>query len=109
MTYDLIAHLKRQRAFSIATFGPGARTNGVCDHIAKEIAEIKAAPDDVEEWVDLILLSLDGAWRAGFTPEQIAEAMEAKQSKNENRVWPDWRTADPEKAIEHVKKPQQKS
>ncbi|MGB0683384.1 MAG: dATP/dGTP pyrophosphohydrolase domain-containing protein [Magnetovibrionaceae bacterium] len=100
---DLIAHLKRQRAFSKATFGPGARTQGVIDHIRKELDEIEANPEDITEWVDVILLALDGAWRAGYSPESIVEAMEFKQSINEERDWPDWRTADPTKAIEHVR------
>jgi hypothetical protein len=101
--FDLIAHLYRQRAFSRATFGPGARTQGVLDHIRKETVEVERAPQDLSEWVDLILLSMDGAWRAGFSPEQIAEGIQAKQTKNEGRDWPDWRTADPGKAIEHVR------
>ena len=102
-SFDLVAHLHRQRDFSERTFGPGARTTGVIDHIRKELSEIESQPDDVSEWVDVILLALDGAWRAGFSPEQIAEAIAAKQAKNEARQWPDWRTADPEKAIEHIK------
>ncbi len=102
-TFDLVAHLRRQREFSERTFGPGTRTDGVIDHIRKELAEIEAKPDDVSEWVDVILLALDGAWRAGFSPEQIAQAISAKQSKNEARTWPDWRTAEPGKAIEHVR------
>ena len=57
--------------------------------------------EDLYEWIDIVLLALDGAWRAGYSPATIAEALEAKQSKNENREWPDWRTADPNKAIEH--------
>jgi hypothetical protein len=81
-TFDLVAHLKRQRAFSRATFGPGARTKGVLDHIRKECAEVEKAPVDLSEWVDLILLALDGAWRAGHDPAAIAEAIEIKQSKN---------------------------
>ncbi|UNJ22077.1 pyrophosphohydrolase [Microcystis phage vB_MweS-yong2] len=101
--FDLIAHLHRQRAFSEKTFGPGARTKGVIDHIRKELAEIEAAPADIEEWVDVIILAFDGAWRAGWEPERIVEAIVAKQTKNEARQWPDWRTADPEKAIEHVR------
>ncbi|TDR82152.1 dATP/dGTP pyrophosphohydrolase domain-containing protein [Paludibacterium purpuratum] len=101
--FDLIAHLHRQRAFSEKTFGPGARTAGVCDHIRKELIEVEASPNDVTEWADVILLAFDGAWRAGFTPEEIAAALGAKQTKNEARTWPDWRTADPNKAIEHVK------
>lgn len=102
-TFDLIAHLHRQREFSEHTFGPGARTAGVIDHIRKELNEIEAKPDDVSEWVDVILLALDGAWRAGFSPEQIAQAIAAKQERNESRKWPDWRTAEPGKAIEHVR------
>ena len=101
--FDLVAHLTRQREFSLKTFGPGARTKGVIDHIRKELAEIEAQPDDIEEWVDVIILAFDGAWRAGWEPAKIVEAIVAKQKKNEARQWPDWRTADPEKAIEHVR------
>lgn len=100
-TWDLIQHLERQRAFSLKTFGPGTRTAGVCDHIRKELNEIAAKPDDLMEWVDVILLALDGAWRAGHEPVAIAAALTHKQGRNESRVWPDWRTADPNKAIEH--------
>lgn len=102
-TYDIIAHITRQRAFSERTFGPGIRTAGVCDHIRKELREIEADPTDLEEWADVILLALDGAWRMGASPEQIASAIEAKLTKNENRKWPDWRTVEPGKAIEHVR------
>jgi Protein of unknown function (DUF550) len=101
--FDLVAHLYRQRDFSARTFGPGARTEGVLNHIRKELVEVEAAPSDVTEWADLVLLSLDGAWRAGHTPEAIAQAIQDKQGVNEQRVWPDWRTADPTKAIEHVR------
>lgn len=100
-TFNLAAHLHRQRAFSLKTFGPGARTKGVVDHISKELAEIEANPADIEEWVDVILLAFDGAWRAGWQPDDIIRAIVAKQTKNEARKWPDWRTAAPDKAIEH--------
>lgn len=99
--FDLISHLRRQSAFSARTFGPGARVEGVTDHIAKELIEVKASGGALSEWVDVIILGLDGAWRSGATPEQIVAAIEAKQTKNEGRKWPDWRTADPSKAIEH--------
>jgi hypothetical protein len=98
---DLVQHLHRQRAFSLKTFGPGNRTKGVIDHITKELKEIEADPSDLYEWVDLVLLALDGAWRAGHPPEAIANAISDKQTRNEARKWPDWRTADPDKAIEH--------
>lgn len=100
--FDLVTHLHRQRAFSERTFGPGERTAGVLDHIRKELIEIEADPHDVSEWVDVILLALDGAWRHGHEPEVIAAALNSKQDKNERRQWPDWRTVDHGKAIEHV-------
>lgn len=45
----------------------------------------------------------DGAWRQGFSPEEIIEALAAKQAKNEAREWPGWRTEEQGKAIEHIK------
>lgn len=99
--YDLISHLYRQRAFSRATFGPGARTEGVINHITKEFEEIRKEPTDLKEWIDVMLLAMDGAWRSGHSPEEIVAALKAKQDKNELRDWPDWRTMDPNKAIEH--------
>jgi hypothetical protein len=100
---DLIKHLHRQMAFSRKNFGPDKRTQGVLDHIRKELVEIEAAPHDLEEWIDVVNLAFDGAWRAGFTPEQIATGLEAKMTKIEGRTYPDWRTADPNKAIEHIR------
>lgn len=100
---DLVTHLYRQREFSLRAFGPGTRTAGVLDHIRKELLEVERSPHDLSEWIDVVLLALDGAWRSGYLPEEIAAALEAKQSKNEARKWPDWRGADPDKAIEHVR------
>lgn len=100
-SYDLVAHLDRQRAFSVKAFGPGARAEGISDHIRKELAEVAAAPEDLSEWIDIVLLGFDGAWRAGHSSVAIAGALAGKLAKNEQRDWPDWRTADPNKAIEH--------
>lgn len=101
--FDLEAHLYRQMAFSQRTFGPGRRTQGVVDHIRKELNEITKAPADLYEWIDVIILGFDGAWRAGHSPHLIIDALVSKQAKNESRDWPDWRTADTTKAIEHVR------
>ena len=95
------AHFERQRTWSREAFGPGPWTNGVLDHIRKELTEIEDAPTDLSEWVDVAILAFDGAWRAGHEPQAIIDAVRAKQARNEARVWPDWRTADPDKAIEH--------
>lgn len=111
---DLTTHLIRQMAWSRATFGPGARTNGVLDHITKEIAEVRESGGSAAEWVDLVILSLDGLTRQLWSASDYKKcsdeiAMTAvnmiigKQSRNELRDWPDWRSADPNKAIEHVR------
>lgn len=104
--FDLVMHLVRQSAFSLATFGPGdaaERAAGLSDHIRKELAEIARDPMDLEEWIDIVILGFEGAWRTGASPVQICEALLAKQRKNETRIWPDWKTATPGKAIEHVR------
>jgi hypothetical protein len=98
---DLIRHLYRQRNWSQETFGPGARTNGILDHIKKEVNEVEQDPSDIKEWIDIVILAFDGAWRAGYTPEQIAQALEVKQAINETRSWPDWRRFSQDQAIEH--------
>jgi hypothetical protein len=103
LTYDLVAHIREQRAFSDRTFGPGSRAQGVIDHIRKELVEIEQNPADLMEWIDVVLLALDGAWRAGYSPEVVAAALACKLKRNKARTWPDWRTAEPGKAIEHVR------
>lgn len=100
---DLVKYIYDQRAFSFETFGPGARTPMVLDHLRKELKEVEANPNDLEEWVDVIILALDGAWRTNHFPEEIASSLEAKLSKNKQRQWPDWRKSNPNKAIEHIR------
>lgn len=101
---DFTAHLARQRAFSERTFGPGERVEGVSEHIRKELVEVAGSEpghDRQREWIDVVMLALDGAWRSGMSPEEIIEGLRFKLDINERRTWPDWRTADPNKAIEH--------
>ena len=97
------AHLLNQRMWSEKTFGPGKRTKGIVDHISKELKEILEDPEDLKEWVDVIILAFDGAWRAGYTPYQILMGIKLKQLENEKRLWPDWTTMSENEAIEHVK------
>jgi hypothetical protein len=108
--FNLLRHLQHQAAWSEQTFGPGERSVGICDHIRKELNEIAEAHEDcdwieveLEEWIDVVILAFDGAWRIGASPEQIIAALVAKQKKNEGRKWPDWRTVAHGVAIEHIK------
>ena len=102
MEFDLVSHLKRQAIFSLKVFGPGPRIKGITDHIRKELTEVEADPSGLE-WIDIVILALDGAWRAGYTPEEIAAAIEAKQIENENRSWPDWHDYEQDQPIEHIR------
>lgn len=116
---DFEAHLTRQIAFSRATFGPGDRRAGVIEHIRKELIEVENAPyhhQRISEWVDVVILALDGLTReiathpgqvpftADETAVQAVSAIIRKQSTNELREWPDWRVAPADKAIEHVRR-----
>jgi dATP/dGTP diphosphohydrolase len=96
-------HIYNQRAWSEKTFGPGLRTGGILDHIRKELREIEADPLDLSEWVDVIILAFDGAWRTGAQPQDIIDAIKEKQMKNERREWPDWTTFSDKEAIEHIR------
>lgn len=96
-------HIRRQRDWSIDTFGPGPRTKGVIDHIRKELIEIENDPYDLKEWVDIIILAFDGAWRAGWNGDEIISAIKDKQYENEQRKWPNWREASEDEAIEHIR------
>jgi hypothetical protein len=123
---DLKQHLIRQMVFSRATFGPGARQMGVIDHIRKELAEVEESNGSAAEWVDVVILALDGLTRelwangiriqpglgqlSGHYVDKASEVaamacglIELKQSHNEVRDWPDWRTAPADKAIEHMR------
>lgn len=97
------AHLRRQREWSKETFGPGFRPQGITDHIRKELDEIDADPTDLREWVDVIILAFDGAWRAGWQPQEVLDAILTKQLTNRERVWPDWRLVPEGEVIEHVR------
>lgn len=96
-------HIRRQIEWSTNTFGPGPRTKGVISHIRKELEEIEKDPDDIFEWVDILILAFDGAWRAGWKPQEIIDALVAKQIINKGRTWPDWRTMTEDEPIEHVR------
>jgi len=96
---NLIDYITRHIHWSRATFGRSVSTTRLTNHIRKELLEIEAAPHDLEEWVDVIILALDGAWRAGYNAPDIASMLEAKQAKNKSRVFIIPR--DPDQPAEH--------
>ena len=97
----LVTQIRDQAHWSRRTFGPGRRTRGVCDHIRKELDEVEESGGVLDEWVDVLTLAIDGCWRTGASAGEIVTALRTKLLTNMEREWPDWRTCDPEKAIEH--------
>ena len=95
--------LKDQFEFSIKTFGPPRGVEGVIDHIRKEVEEVAEGDNKLEEFVDIAILAFDGAMRLGYTPLEVIAAYKDKMRINTEREWPDWRQAEPGKAIQHVK------
>lgn len=102
--FRLATFFDERRAWSLKTFGPADRHLGLIAHIRKELLEIEAKPSDLEEWIDVALLAMDGAWRsAGADGESFVAALVAKAEKNAARRWPDWRTIAPNEVSEHFK------
>jgi len=84
----LTKYLERQKEWSIKTFGNGKRTLGIIRHIEKELKEVEEKPNDLTEWIDVIILALDGYWRHGGNTEIIMNILQAKQDNNFTRVYP---------------------
>ena len=102
--FDLAAFFDAKAAWSRETFGPGDRYAGVIAHIRKELDEIEAEPSEAVEWIDVVLLAMDGAWRsAGLDGGEFVAVLKAKDGANRMRTWPDWRTLKPGEVSEHVK------
>jgi hypothetical protein len=162
------SYLLRHIEWGWLTFGTpeeGRGPRGPLDHALKEVAEIEASPKDIVEWIDAIILTIDGYFRAKGDPDvlklnriqylatvehqswpkvlkslkdtlnsllgnpydvelwrhaiflsivgyvqlndgkddELMVQLFAKQRKNFNRTWPDWRKSDPDKAVEHVR------
>lgn len=95
--------IEAQKAWSENTVGPGPRTESLLAHLRKEIVEIEADPADLAEWVDVMIIAMDGAWRAGHTSAAIVDAVLRKQHINRERKWPDWRTHPEGAPFEHIR------
>lgn len=94
---------RAQQEWSRETFGSPERRGpkGPLLHLAKEAAEAAAAPDDIEEYADCLILVMDAAWRAGWTLRQLMHAVEQKQCDNRHRDWPPPDAQTPDQPVEH--------
>ena len=125
--------LEKMIAWSRKTFGPGTRAEMIYDHLQKEMKELKLAQESkrseeiIGEYVDIAMIAIDGIWRMlEYDPieqheryladpdnpdlntnyelaHSIMHRLNAKLAVNKQREWPDWRTVDANKAIEHIR------
>lgn len=84
---ELITLLNEQREFSWMAFGPKPRLAGVHEHLSKELEELIAAPKDLSEWADCLLLSFDGAMRAGAKPQELVDYMGLEDIEGSREVY----------------------
>ncbi len=97
----LKTYFARHIEWSRETFGSEPRTKGLTNHIRKELTEIELKPQDLSEWVDVIILAMDGFWLHCGKAEDLMPALVSKQQKNMARTWPDRRTIIEDSPIEH--------
>ena len=64
-------------------------------------AEIEADPLDLEEWIDVVMLAVDGYCRAGGDPREFFDRLQAKHAKNLAREWPENTSQD--EPVEHIR------
>lgn len=102
-------YICKQMDWSERTFGSPKFEDSerLCRHIEKELKEIRLKPYDCEEWADVIILALEGAWRNGHSPLTIAWTLQHKQEKNFARQWNI--PADPLTPIEHCRMEERES
>lgn len=102
-SFDLSSFHNEKAKWSRETFGPGDRYSGVIAHIREELKEIEEDPSSLEEWVDVILLAMDGAWRsAGADGDKLVSCLLSKQKRNQNRTWADWKTLKTGEISKHI-------
>jgi hypothetical protein len=61
---------------------------GPLRHLKKECDEAIAAPDDITEYADLMILTIDAAWRAGFSLGELRRATLYKLEVIKKREYP---------------------
>jgi hypothetical protein len=85
------------KAWSARTFGTNHGPEVSITHLIHEANEILANPRDLEEYADVLILLLDGVWRAGYTYFDLVAAVEDKHKKNLTRTW----HRDPDGTFQH--------
>lgn len=87
--WTILQYIQTQIKWSLKIFQQGRSDTDLIDNIQKKLDEIKNQPGKLTEWIDIIILGLDGAWRNGFAPVDIIKALREKQLINITNNEPD--------------------
>ncbi len=116
MPNTIQSFLKTQIKWSKKTFGDGHRVEGIIEHIRREFLEVEDtvyAEKATKEWIDIVILAFDGAWRSYYgckfggdedeLPEKITKLLIGKQRENLKRKYPVPTSQD--EPVEHKRPP----
>lgn len=82
------SYIEDHHTWSRHALGAADRREGITKHVELEVKELRASGYDLTEWVDIIILGIDGALQCAG-PEEVAKALEIKQKLNIARLWPE--------------------
>lgn len=99
MSLDVLLMVKRE--WSLSVFGPDYTYGELLAHIRKEVAEVAANPNDTTEWIDIILLAMDGYWRANDRTSRAQNLMRDLAAKVEENKYRQWERSAPGEPMEH--------
>lgn len=87
-------------AWSDQTFGADRPANTPLHHLAKEIQELIASPNDSMEYADCLILLLDAYRMTGGQADDLIETCYEKLEINRKRKWG---TPDKNGVVEHIR------
>lgn len=87
-------------AWAVRTFGERPDGRGCAAHLVKEAAEARDDPLALDEWADCLLLTLQGAWRSGYSFEGLIDA--AGRKFRQVLVHRQWGPPDEHGACQHL-------
>jgi hypothetical protein len=99
--FEFNRFMEERREWALKQF-PTQSCESVCRHIEKELTEIRACNTDLVEWIDVVLLAMEGYCRSGGNASDIFSAMKAKHAVNLTRKW---QKPNGDEPIEHVREP----
>src|SRR6185369_12898305 len=80
--FDFVAFFNEKMRWSRETFGRTLPWAGIIKHLRKEIDEAEKEPLCLSEWIDIVLVAIDGAGRAGYDGAAFAAALVDKLQTN---------------------------